>query len=93
MGGGMAKDERNAEIRQWRKAGANLQQLSDRYGITPQRVGVIARDKKRGQGIPCPECGGDSQTVRTGKWTGDHLSRRHECYICGHRWTSRQHNL
>jgi hypothetical protein len=88
----MADDDRNALIRQLRKSGATLQQLADRFAISIQRAGRIATDKKRGHGIPCPECGGDSRTLRTA-YREAYVARRHECRTCCHRWRSEQRNV
>ena len=80
---------RNAEIRRWRQDGATLQQIAEKYGLTPARVERIVRERAHGR--PCPKCQSDSRTLET-RHRARFTYRRHECLSCAFRWRSRQYD-
>jgi hypothetical protein len=94
---------RNALIIELRRNGATLQQISDRVRLTPAQVCRIIQTKGRddqayvrtgrGQGMPCPLCGGHSRTTHTFDPGAAGRIRRHECLSCAHIWKSLQVNL
>lgn len=94
----MTPKERYDFICELRRNGATIQHIAASLGVSPQRVSSIMKENRerggRGQGIPCPECGGDSRTIRTLPWNKrkKRLRRRHKCLSCGFRWSSDQVN-
>lgn len=91
------KSDRNALVAQLRQEGATVQQLSDRFSLTPQRIGRILESQARNgpdesKGVPCEACGSSSRTLETRR-RRRFIYRRHECLNCLRRWSSQQRNL
>jgi hypothetical protein len=84
--------ERNALIVELRRTGATLEQLSVRFGITPQAICKILQGRDPAQGRPCPQCAGNSRTIRTYPPEPAFTRRLHQCRECGHKWLSRQYD-
>lgn len=94
---------RNDLIQELRRNGATLEQIADRVGLSTQQVCRIVQTKGRqdeeyirsgrGQGMPCPECGGHSRTTRTYPPSNGARRRHHRCLNCDYDWFSEQKNL
>src|SRR5687767_9201207 len=95
----MDLSDRNALILELRRNGATLQQIADRFRISPQRAGQILEPEpvERLRGRPCPNvidghrCFGSSRVTRV--WHDDKLDigiRYRECLTCGYQWYTKE---
>ena len=87
------RNEREALIRELQRHGATQSQIADRLGVSQQRIAQTIRPNPHVGGIPCPDCGSGSLTIRTWPIIRQTIQRTHRCKACGSTWRSIQRNM